>query len=237
MNPDALNQSYVWAEQTNVTSWEIELWDMFMENTSFYANHTKATIDTFFRPILIPPAEFELFTKYMNHTYIDMNVSCNMTAGNCYFLKPCATWAANFTNITFQLAGNKGLYIPPSSYLLDKKSAEGHESCLIGVQRNSEDDGRYVLGQVVLSAYLILYDQENMRIGFSGFFINDIPTPAHRQAEESFPTWAIAAIIAGIVGIVLIVIIFVCLWRKNRTTKGGYARFGDEKSINYVSKL
>ena len=78
----------------------------------------------------------------MNSTYYKaLGVECNDAQGNCYFIDKCSNKVDKFTDLVIQLASSRGLIVPPSAYLLDKKSTDGKDACLIGVQRNPDPNG------------------------------------------------------------------------------------------------
>ncbi len=51
--------------QTNATRWEIELRDVKMMTKSFWQGTTKAVIDSFYKVITLPTAEFSNFATYI----------------------------------------------------------------------------------------------------------------------------------------------------------------------------
>jgi hypothetical protein len=112
-------------------NWKLELWDFKIGDESMDGTINTASVDTFFRPILVPATAFDKFATYITkkHNF----VTCNTTVGNCYFLAACSKYQSLFENITVQLADTNGLIIEPSSYLIDKKTAAGADGCLIGV--------------------------------------------------------------------------------------------------------
>ena len=77
-------------------NWTVEIWDAITysssaetANTSFFSDSSaimQGYVDSFFRPLKFPKAEWTKFANYMMTTYKDVGVTCSFEKGNCYFI-------------------------------------------------------------------------------------------------------------------------------------------------------
>lgn len=89
LDTETVAETILYYPQTDPKKWELELWDFKIGDYSIDGQTTKVSIDTFFRPMLIPSTAFDKFADHFNKTY--KNVTCNTTVGNCYFFGTCAS--------------------------------------------------------------------------------------------------------------------------------------------------
>lgn len=174
----------------------------------------------------MPAFEFGKFATHFQTKYKDVTCLLDEAHGNCYFFGPCAAREKEFSPFILQLADTKGFSIPASSYLIDKKTQQGQDGCLIGVQRSKDND--FVLGEVFIQNYYTVLDFENKRVGFNGdLFVEGLPL-------KKFPLWAIIVIAVAGAGIVLAIAICVVVRHRNKNLKSKLGEYNEIPNKNTV---
>ena len=122
--------------------------------------------------------------------------------------------------------------------MIDKQNDNKQDYCLIGFQKNTENNGKIVLGQVALANYLVSYDLDSNSMVFAGQFINNmvVPTPPKPDPADGgsssgddsdsdntggndtgngstsgFPLWLIILIICLGLLLIILVTVIICI--------------------------
>lgn len=104
--------------QTNSSRWEIELRDAKMGNNSFWVSCKKAVIDTFYRTVTLPMAEYQKFQT--NMLSMTKAASCNSKTLQCQFSGKCSRYANTLPSFRLQFGSLKTFSMNPNDYLEDR---------------------------------------------------------------------------------------------------------------------
>jgi hypothetical protein len=70
-----------WYDQTNKTRWEIDVRDVKIGSESFWNSSRKGVIDTFFKTVTLPKAEFDKFKLWVIDNIKE--ATCDNVKGTC----------------------------------------------------------------------------------------------------------------------------------------------------------
>lgn len=248
-NVDGAKPVYAY-QSTETRRWKVKIHELMIkneDNTTYSmiddsganVHYTEASIDSFYRSILVPTAIFPTFMTLLNKSFNKTGPSagaifCNDKPGNgnCWVQgKTCDEVKSGFRDIVLEFSDLRGYPITPDSYLLDSTGASPDGSstinyCNILFQRNNVLDhtNEYVLGTIFMFNYYLVFDFENQQIGFNGRSY-DFSESRPDAPSGGFPFLIVILIAAGVV--LLAVIACVCVKMRNKKledqlTKQGY---------------
>jgi hypothetical protein len=174
--PEMRKGDYRWAPMTQRAI--RTYYEVGVESIKFGSNETSmlpevrsAIVDSGTTLIVISSRSFGTLREYLQSRY------CDRVPGLCgekTWLETgrCATLSdahiARLPPITVQLSGGVELHIPPDIYML-RARMHGQLFRCFGIQHITGDlvDGRIILGDTFMRAYVTVFDRENSRIGFA----------------------------------------------------------------------
>jgi len=232
-------QPIYYYKSTETRRWKVKTHDLMVlkEDNQTYAriddsgagvHYTEASVDSFYRSILVPTAIFPQFMSLLDKQFNKTGpaaglIQCNDKEGNgnCWVQgKTCAEVKSGFRDILIEFSDSRAFPIFPDNYLVDSTgkapdSGETINYCNILLQRNNVLDhtNEYVLGTIFMFNYYLVFDFENQQIGFNGRTVNfhhDEPT----DPSGGFPWLAIVLVAAGVA--LAGILVCVCMRMKNK---------------------
>ncbi|KAK4531490.1 hypothetical protein CCYA_CCYA08G2347 [Cyanidiococcus yangmingshanensis] len=174
--PEMRKNDYAWVPMTHRavrTYYEVGVESIKFgpSETSVLPEVRSAIVDSGTTLIVISSRSFGTLREYLQSRY------CDQVPGLCgekTWLETgrCATLSdahiARLPPITVQLTGGVELRIPPDMYML-RAQMRGQMFRCFGIQHVTGDlvDGRIILGDTFMRAYVTVFDRENSRIGFA----------------------------------------------------------------------